>query len=241
MSLESTLGKQYGPLPLGAWLFVVGTGLGIAYWTTQRQKADPIVVEDTSGVAGVGVGGSGQYTQLTPVVPAPGNTTPTTNEEWGQRAIQWLLARNYPPNLSDSAVRKYLAAVSLSASEYTLIGLVLLGIGPPPQALPPVDEVIPTTPPVDTPAPSPGTAPSGLTATSLRPGWVYLKWNRVGSVNTYRVYGPNGAGFWDVTGNDMEWWVPWNVSATYAFSVATRDGATIGPKSPTITYNYRKP
>lgn len=131
------LGKQVGPLPLGAWVVVVGAGLGIAYYA-RRQNVPPEIVESGNGEPGVGVGGSGVYTQLTPVVPSQGNTRPTTNEEWGTRAIQYLVQdRNQPLQTADQAVRKFLGGLTLSASEYTLISLAVIQLGYPPQLLPP--------------------------------------------------------------------------------------------------------
>lgn len=149
------LGKQYGPLPLGAWIVVVGAGLGIALWT-RRTQAEPEVVEDGSGTPGVGAGGSGMFTELVPVTGGSGTIgKPTTNEEWGVLAINWLIANNYPANQADSAVRKYLAGVKMSVGEYTMIGKVLAALGAPPQVLPPAEEdPPPTDPPPTNPPPT---------------------------------------------------------------------------------------
>lgn len=147
------LGKQVGPLPLGAWVAVVGVGLGIAYYT--RNMSGPAkVVDDTSGTPGVGEGGSGQWVQLgAPNVP----TTPTiqTNEEWGVAASNYLISHGYPPVISAQAVRKYLTGVKLSPQEFTLIGEVLIKLGSPPQQIPFVEDDTPpnTTPPPDTTTP----------------------------------------------------------------------------------------
>lgn len=146
------LGKQYGPLPLGAWIVVVGGGLGLAYYT-RRTGQEPVIVDDTSGVPGVGTGAVGGWVPTAPSPSAPVEPAITTNEEWGRAAINWLLARGYPPNESDSAVRKYLSGVTPSIQEYTLIGLVLVALGAPPQPLPP-NEGDPYVPPVVTPPPT---------------------------------------------------------------------------------------
>ncbi len=145
------LGKQMGPLPLGAWIVVVGAGLGIALYTRRNTPA-PEVVESGNGESGVGVGGSG-WTQTGPTGGGSAQpAAPTTNEQWGVKAINWLIAQGYPSNVADSAVRKYLSADKLSPQEYTLIGIVLVAIGAPPQVLPPGQEEPPvTTPPVTTP------------------------------------------------------------------------------------------
>jgi hypothetical protein len=228
-------GKQVGPLPLGAWIIVVGGGLGIA-WYSMRGGSAPVVVEDTSGTPGVGVGSPADWTPLQGTgsnVPA----APTTNEQWGQKAIQWLIAQNYPPTTSDSAVRKYLSGQGgLSVQETTLIGIVLVAVGPPPQTLPPTEGD-------NTPVGDP--VPTGLRSTGQRKGgtgaWISLQWTPVPGFSAYRVWGPSGATFWDVSGNkvSMDWWVP-NVTATYSFSVSTKDGVKIGPRSAPISVTYTR-
>lgn len=86
------MGKMVGPLPLGAWLAVVGGGLGLALYT-RRQNAteaptDPdLMPEDTGTTPGVGVGGSGQWTDVTPPTNSTGDAPAETNEEWGRQTI----------------------------------------------------------------------------------------------------------------------------------------------------------
>lgn len=155
------LGKQVGPLPLGAWIVVVGGGLGIAWYSRSQGTGDaePEVVEDVSGVPGVGDGTVGGWT---PTVPGSGTTTPTpptitTNDEWASYIIAEMIARNYEPTLVDSAIRKYLAGMKLSASEFVIVRLAL-AIKVPPQVLPATEDTqtpTPTTPkpPTSTPGP----------------------------------------------------------------------------------------
>lgn len=80
-------GKQIGPLPVGAWIAVVGGGLAIAYWQRNSGSGDVEVVEDTSGDGGVGAG-PGQFVPVTPV-PEDSDGTPeyASNEAWGQAAV----------------------------------------------------------------------------------------------------------------------------------------------------------
>lgn len=159
------LGKEIGPLPLGAWIIVVAGGLGIA-WYTKRSGTTP--VEDTSAIPtdqqGVGDGSVGGWVPTTPgsgTTTPPATTAPTTNEEWGQQAINWLIAQNYDPTLADSAIRAYLSGVKLSVSQNVLVGLALVHLGSPPVPLPvpddsgtpPAKTPIPTTPPKSTPPP----------------------------------------------------------------------------------------
>src|SRR5690606_13528895 len=163
------LGKQVGPLPLGAWIAVVAGGLGIALWSrTQDSGSDePVITEDTSGVPGVGQGGSGMWTDLD--VPTTGqDTSPTyaSNEAWGVAAINWLIAQGYSPRLANSAVTKALAGGvdiegnKMSVQEWSLWTLVLLNLGSPPYPVnvaPPTSTPGTTEPPPDDDTPTPPT------------------------------------------------------------------------------------
>ena len=149
------LGKQVGPLPLGAWFVVVGAGLGLAYYSYRNQTpATP--VNDTSGDPGVGDGSVGGWIPTTPGAAAPTDAAPaiTTNEQWGVAAINWLIGQGYPADVSDSAIRKYLAGndPKPSVQEYTLQRVALSHLGSPPQPLPPAVN----DPPTSTPPPTGG-------------------------------------------------------------------------------------
>lgn len=159
------LGKQVGPLPLGAWIVVVAGGLGIALYTSRQKVAEPETVDETGDV---GVGPSG-FTQLVPVQqPTESETGPTTNEEWGRIAIDGMTARGYPAALVNSAITKALMGgtdyqgAKMSVQEWSIWQLALLYYGSPPQPVnvpPPKDvpgPVIPPTqpPPVKPPPPA---------------------------------------------------------------------------------------
>lgn len=165
------LGKQVGPLPLGAWIVVVGGGLGIAIWSRQNGDDEPVVVEDTSGDPGVGEGpGTPGFIPINP--PTTGQDTGAvydTNEEWGRAAITWLVSQGYDPAMSNNAVTKALAGGQdisgnkMSMQEWALWSIVLRKFGSPPQpvnVLPPTSVPGPVTPaplpaPVKPPAPKP--------------------------------------------------------------------------------------
>jgi hypothetical protein len=172
------LGKQVGPLPLGAWFIVVGSGLGLAYYGYRNQDSKPVVVDDVSGDPGVGDGTTGGWIQTGP--PAPTTTGPapaiTTNEEWGVQAINWLIGQGYPASVSDSAIRKYLAGnePKPSVQEYTLQGIALRRFGSPPQPLPPgVNDPPSSTPPPVGTKPPPVTKPPPKPAPSTKPKYRY--------------------------------------------------------------------
>lgn len=157
------LGKQIGPLPLGAWIVVVGGGLGIAWYSRQSGGGKTTVVEDTSGDPGVGVG-AGFY-NASPVVVDNTPAGPVTNEEWARKAIDYLIAQGYDASAADTAVRKYLESSALSLAERALITIALTKLGSPPVPLPippPLPEVpkpVTQKPPPPKPAPQPAPIP----------------------------------------------------------------------------------
>lgn len=155
------MGKSYGPLPMGAWVVLIGGGLGIALYSS-RNKKQTVTVEDTSGVPGVGTGAQSLWVQNAP--PAGSDTvadeTFTTNEEWARACVNYLIAQGYDAALADTAVRKYLQSKPLSLSENALIKVALAKYGAPPVLLPEAPElpVIPQSPP-EQPAPPPPPPP----------------------------------------------------------------------------------
>lgn len=134
MATGIDFGKQYGPLPLGAWVIVVAGGLGIAYYT-RRAGTGPVVVEDTSGDPGVGEGPGWVAVPPPTTGPVVPDARPQTNDEWGFQAINWLIAQGYPPVMADSAIRKYLEAKALSPQEQALLQAALRHLGAPPTPL----------------------------------------------------------------------------------------------------------
>lgn len=132
------LGKQIGPLPLGAWVIVVGGGLGIAYYTRNAGKSDPTVVTDTSGDPGVGTGAVSNWVDTNPPDTAnDGGPAIVTNDDWGREAVNYLIAKGFDAAESDQAIRKYLAAETLNIQERMLVNLALTHLGAPPVPLPP--------------------------------------------------------------------------------------------------------
>lgn len=135
------LGKQVGPMPLGAWIAVIGAGLGIAYYTRgggggdlvgsedDALAGDETFVEDTSGDPGVGEGG---FVFTPPPVVTGSPPPPVDNDEWGQRAIAGLITANYDPGWANAAITRALAQQSLSAREWTIWREALRRYGPPP-------------------------------------------------------------------------------------------------------------
>lgn len=151
------LGKMIGPLPLGAWIAVLGGGLAIAVYSRRNASAADATV-DPNGVGvdpNVGAGGSGQWANIdTPVVTDVGGVAkPTTNEEWAAQATDYLIKSGYPSVPADQAVRRYVAGEQLSPAENVMIGVALVKLGslpnPPPIPSGGVVTPPPTTPPVN--------------------------------------------------------------------------------------------
>jgi hypothetical protein len=162
------LGKQIGPLPLGAWVAVVGGGLAIAYASRRADSGDePIIVTDTSGDLGVGVGGYGAWTptdggSLTGPIADGGEIT--SNTQWGNQAFTFLVAMGNDAAVVDKAIRDYLSGIKLNMQANAMISLALAKLGQPPEMLPDAP-VIPTRPP----APSPSKPPVKKPPTVKKP------------------------------------------------------------------------
>lgn len=151
MGITETLTKQVGPLPVGAWIAVVGGGLGLA-WYTNRNKSSSPDMASTGTDPGVGVGGA------TPGFlpsPAPTPATPdgyADNDAWANAAVRYLVANNNNPTASSIAIRKYVDGSSWTAAEDVLIKVALKALGPPPMipigggAIPAPTTPIPPTP-----------------------------------------------------------------------------------------------
>lgn len=151
------LGKQVGPLPVGAWIVVVGAGLGVSYLAFRNKGGG----EPTPPLVNPGTGlGGGGFEQIKPPSEPAGPKPPATNEEWAKRCIDWLIAQGHDAAVSDSALRKYLTNAKLSVQEYTLVKLALQHFGSPPVPLPPSEVPPPEIPPWK-PWPLPGTGDRG--------------------------------------------------------------------------------
>jgi hypothetical protein len=176
------LGRQIGPLPLGAWIAVVGGGLGLAYYsyTNSAPAASDADTAAQDAVNGIGNGAVGGWVQTQPTDPAT-TVTIETNEQWARQAINWLIAQGYDASESDSAIRKYIAGndPAPSIKEYVLQGFALAKFGSPPNPLPPPLTPPPTvpppvappppTPPPPPPPPSPPPAPANVRWFTVKP------------------------------------------------------------------------
>jgi len=174
-------GKQVGPLPLGAWVVVVGGGLAIAYWQRNAGSGEVEIVEDTGAPRGVGEGAD--YSYVPPTANPGDSDVPeyASNEAWGTAAINWLIAQGYPPGLASSAITKALAGGvdvegnKMSIQEWSLWTLALQHLGSPPYPVnvaPPSTVPGPVNPP---PAPVPNDPPPSKPPTNKTPPYIVYK------------------------------------------------------------------
>lgn len=197
------LAKPVGPLPLGAWAVVIAGGLYIGY-TARNGSAntEPVGYVDTSSDAGVGMGGSGEWTNLSPPSVTDTNSVPTTNEEWAVMAIDWLIGQGYPPDISTNAITKALDPIGgranrLTVQEYSLWRVALRHFGSPPTSVvvkPPHSLPPPITPPKQPPR-------RGITYHMIKPGETLksvsdkysASWQEVKAANTQGVKRADGS------------------------------------------------
>jgi hypothetical protein len=168
------LGKQVGPLPLGAWIAVVGTGVGFALFAQRGpSSSEPEIVEDVGGVPGVGTGPG--WVAVPPPSFAPTAPAIETNDDWARQATNWLIAQGYDAGVSDLAVRKYVNGDDLSIQEYALIRIALTKFGALPYGIPvalkppEIEPVTPATPVAQAPLPTPTAPPPVVIPAPFKP------------------------------------------------------------------------
>lgn len=160
----SALGKQVGPLPLGGWILVVGAGLAISYYTSgghplgglsgTTANTQPSTL-DTSGT-----GANGEWVDVNPPGTAA-NVLAKNNREWGQEAVNHLIAAGYDPALAESTIAHALKSGKLSVREWALWAVVLGDIGAPPTAVHPTENKPTHHKPPKTPPTPPTKPPKG--------------------------------------------------------------------------------
>lgn len=208
------LSKQVGPLPMGAWIAVVGGGLGIAWYVSKQQKSAPADTSaDTPLDPGTANGSVGGWTQTQPT----DTTTPVaieTNEAWAVRSINWLIAQNYDATTSDSAIRKYIAGgyPAPSIKEWALISLALGKFGSPPNPLPPSENSPPVIPPPPTSVQPPISQPPPVQNPPPAPSPVTVRWDVVTPWPTKTSTLSGMAAKW--YGNQSKWPTIYNANKT---------------------------
>lgn len=164
MALKDELTKMVGPLPLGAWIAVVGGGLAYLYYTRSQQAASDStdtsgdVVDDTSTDPGVGLGGvpaGYTYTGDDSEDDTTGTGSTATyadNNAWGQAATNYLISMGYDAASANAAISAFINEGSPTALQWLMISSAEAYLGAPPDTVttqnnPPTTGTTTTTPP----------------------------------------------------------------------------------------------
>lgn len=207
MAGKLDLGKQVGPLPLGAWIAVVGGGLALAWYVNKSQGSGGDSTLPLLPDSDVGTGGSssqGGYTYDPPNTGGNSSTDYSTNDEWGRAAVVYLMGQGVNPVTATRAVNKFLGEEQLTADEQALISKAIGAIGPPPvlpgNPPPPASDDSGEPPPSNggdnNPPPTQNPPDVVLTAPKNLRTWghgptvltVPLQWDPVPGAAYYRVY-----------------------------------------------------
>lgn len=149
------LTQKAGPLPVGVWIIAAGGGIGIAlYMRRYSTPADttPVGTEDQSFTQGGstftpdGVGGTaGSGGSNVPPLP----TAPSDNDEWFQRASNYLVGKGLSGSQVSYSLGRWLGGESLTPQDRAIVDMAIAAIGNPPTQPPPSPNAPP--PPVNLP------------------------------------------------------------------------------------------
>jgi len=183
------LGKQVGPLPLGAWIAVVGGGLAIGWYFSSGSAKSAGKAEGEVPLTESGVGAGGQQFIYEPpeTVDTPSSAI-TNNTQWYTKAVSHLIAAGYDPGTVISAISKFLSGLTRTAQEQELINRAVRDIGAPPETVPLPDATTPPIKPPTKPIPEPvkvgpkytiytiqrGDTPSKITAKFPGRSWFHI-------------------------------------------------------------------
>lgn len=254
MAADLDLGKQVGPLPLGAWIAVVAGGLGLAWYVNRNSGggggsgADSGTVDPGSAETGVG---GGQMIYEPPQTSTVSPDTYDTNDAWGRAAVVWLISEGVNPLKAQTAITKYLGEQSMTAEEQALVTRALGKLGPPPSMPNPAPVGGSdgsgqtgggggtTTPP---PPSATLTAPKNLRTWGHGPTklTVPLQWDAVPGATSYRVY-RSGVSFNIGASVDTKFTVGGLLPGkSYTFHVRAMKGSKLGPSSASKTFKTKK-
>lgn len=155
MAMSDTLSKPVGPLPMGAWVVVVGGGLGIAWWTRKNGTASTPTTTPATLADAVGTGASG-FTNSAQVTTPAVASGPTTNDQWAALALTWAATNtNYSLTAVSNAISKYFAGEQRTVAEETILNSLFRSpVGAPPTPGPQAPYPPAPPPPVNVPPPS---------------------------------------------------------------------------------------
>lgn len=202
-------------------VYLVGSGVGVlAIWYFyQRRKASAAVAATTdtstdpsTDTTGLDTGSSPALTSYTD--PATGAvisggvsggtqtiTAPSTNAQWTQQTLAYLVQNGFDPITVSIALGKYLANQNLTDDEYAVVQSALAAEGPPPSPPPPPHVAPPSgqTSPTSVTQPANPGAPTNFRIVSKKKGSAVLAWDPVPGATAYREY-RNGVAVGKVSG-----------------------------------------
>jgi|SRR3954447_12761688 nucleoid-associated protein YgaU len=203
------MGKMIGPLPMGAWVAVVGGGLGFALYTRSRASGGP--VGDSPGgspLDTVGDGSTGGAWSVT--APTPTSTadvaTITDNQSWAFAVENWMISHGYDPGKVVAAISNGLYGSVLPPDQWAIWVTALSHQGAPPenfnaptQSSPSPGPVIPPPKPPPPKPPPPKPKPMVHTYYIVRPGdnltkigkKFHLSWQTIYNNNRSHIRNPN--------------------------------------------------
>lgn len=202
------MGKQVGPLPLGAWVAVLGGSFAFLLYSRRNAASAEVPTTNVDAVSGdsigsVGMGGMsavGAYVPTGGLISSPTDAAQTiaSNQQWGQNSFSFLVGMGMDGATVDKAVRDYLSGMPLTVASNGMITLALAKYGQPPEGLPD--------------APGLPTPTTGTTGTAIKPGYYRV----AGSTTIYRVLA-------DGTRD----WLDFNEATSLGFSAKSNKGLTV--------------
>jgi nucleoid-associated protein YgaU len=203
MAIGANMGKMIGPLPMGAWVAVVGGGLGFALYTRSRASDGSPEVPGGSPLDTVGDGSTGGAWSVTAPTPTnnPDVALITDNQSWAFATENWLIAHGYDPGKVVSSISNGLYGLALPPDEWAIWVTALAHQGAPPenfnaptQSTPTPKPHIPTPPPPKPKPPPPKPKPSVHTYYVVRPGDNLTKIGKKFHISWQTIYSNNRSG-----------------------------------------------
>jgi LysM repeat protein len=197
MAIQEQLGKMIGPLPVGAWIAVVGGGLAFALYQRNKGNVDltaPGELDNTSVDSGVGLGGvpaGYTYTGGDAGDDPTGSQPITDNITWATNAVNALVASGYDAAAAQTAISNYINGGTLTLQQWAMISLAIARVGAVPD--PPTTQNNPpaTKPPGSTVTPPKATPVFKPIASRTPTGIYYVKSAVRGRDKTGKIVGPS--------------------------------------------------
>lgn len=146
--------KVYGIPILFVVLVVIGVVLYARFGVKDAAPIEPVTEDYTGEDESGDVGGDAPAVFVATPTSAAATVAPDSNDAWGKRAVEWLIAQGASPAGASNAIARYLAGESLSQTEGGYRDKALKQFGLPPEGI-----IISQTLPYSGPAATQGTPP----------------------------------------------------------------------------------